>query len=376
MGGWTSFPTSTKCYKYVETSPAEAGQHCAGLTVGGELASAPDRETNDFIRSLTWNDVILGAERTGGEWRWTDGTVFSFTNWGEGEPRAGGERVLVSHQSGQWSAVPEWSPTAASALLQAGTRTRAEVELMTEQQRREAMVQDLGSLSNHTLAELRALPTNDSVRSLVGFLFLSTFIEAGSAGKRSKLKNMNYDGQRRSLIRSLRRHSGTTAQLQDMGDLELVTLAKVSRRAVCQVRRCSTDPARCHAPAPDCCSAECPCAEGAGLCRRDEDCEGELGCGHDNCPGGHGHCCTACSNTTGCSSTCPCDLGESGCNQDDHCRGDLKCGTDGVCCSTAEGCSASCPCNDGEAGCVQAEDCRSSRCGLDGVCCTTDGCSE
>ena len=56
---------------------------------GGELASVPDKDTNDF---LSYAEVTggrrswIGGQKVDGEWTWSDGTPWDFENWLPGQP--------------------------------------------------------------------------------------------------------------------------------------------------------------------------------------------------------------------------------------------------------------------------------------------------
>ena len=121
----------------------------------------------------------------------------------------------------------------------------------------------------------------------------------------------------------------------DWNDAE--SSSSLIRHYICQ----SKEPMRCDPKNNhwSCCSDTTPCGVGEGDCDRDSHCAGDLKCGKDNCPAGHGNmdCCTATppmrcdpkdNNWSCCSDTTPCGIGEGDCDKDSHCAGDLKCGQD------------------------------------------------
>ena len=67
----------------------DAEQECQSF--GGNLASIPNEATNNFLNNLgdkqsfKW---IGGYDfNTGGEWKWSDGTPWSYTKWGKNYPK-------------------------------------------------------------------------------------------------------------------------------------------------------------------------------------------------------------------------------------------------------------------------------------------------
>ena len=62
------------------------------------LVSIPDKITNDFLNSLTMVETWAGGYlKSEGQWAWTDGSEWKYTNWAQGQPnnRRGVEDVLV-----------------------------------------------------------------------------------------------------------------------------------------------------------------------------------------------------------------------------------------------------------------------------------------
>ena len=92
----------------------EAREHCQEVSpnIGGDLASIPDEDTNEFLQSLTPTkeaDVWVGGHRSSGngeEWTWSDGTSWQYNNWFEGQPdNLGGVQTHLSFNfdhSGHW----------------------------------------------------------------------------------------------------------------------------------------------------------------------------------------------------------------------------------------------------------------------------------
>ena len=99
--GWSRNQTS--CYwvallSYDYTSWVEANKRCPQFHPAAHLASSGSELENDFITKLHPGDPShfwLGGEdfKEEGNWVWTDGTPFTFTNWltdGHGTQGSGG----------------------------------------------------------------------------------------------------------------------------------------------------------------------------------------------------------------------------------------------------------------------------------------------
>ncbi|XP_037540516.1 ladderlectin-like [Nematolebias whitei] len=76
----------------------------------GHLASFHDENEYKFIRELiltasgtNTKSWVGGTKGQNDEWKWTDGSIFSYTHWGEGEPNnAGGhENCMDMNWNGQ-----------------------------------------------------------------------------------------------------------------------------------------------------------------------------------------------------------------------------------------------------------------------------------
>jgi len=87
--GWINF--KNKCYK-----PFKAKGKLSWLSANyncnlerAQLASIPNKEFGDFIKTLFSTNLLTGGFRIGpnsDQFSWTDGTPFEYTDWGSGEP--------------------------------------------------------------------------------------------------------------------------------------------------------------------------------------------------------------------------------------------------------------------------------------------------
>ena len=95
--GWSGDTSSTLCYQYFSTyeSWTDASSYCQNL--GGELASVTSSDINDFLTTLTEDMAWIGGYKdTDGNWNWSDGSTFDYTNWYTDQPdNARGEQDKI-----------------------------------------------------------------------------------------------------------------------------------------------------------------------------------------------------------------------------------------------------------------------------------------
>jgi len=91
------YPFLNKCYQKIEPendiSWTDANFECNNR--GGQLASIPNAETNDFISSLLADkdQTYIGLIKSGpadDQWTWTDGSPFDYENFGPEQPSGDG----------------------------------------------------------------------------------------------------------------------------------------------------------------------------------------------------------------------------------------------------------------------------------------------
>ena len=112
--GWAFSEQTNLCYKLVnvKTIRADAIKTCkeATLNPSANLASIPDQDTNFFLARLNYKiSAWIGASKSSeGDWVWSDGRQWNYTNWGtDGEPSIGDQIVFnwPGLSSGQWTNV-------------------------------------------------------------------------------------------------------------------------------------------------------------------------------------------------------------------------------------------------------------------------------
>ena len=81
---------------------------------GGELASVPDQAANVFLTTLTSARAWIGGTDEGseGDWRWSDGTPWSYDSWKVNEPNNlwGSQHYsVINHKGiGNWDDERGW----------------------------------------------------------------------------------------------------------------------------------------------------------------------------------------------------------------------------------------------------------------------------
>ncbi|CAH1244762.1 VCAN [Branchiostoma lanceolatum] len=113
--GWSEY--NNHCYKFFrdQLNWSEANKKCKEL--GANLASVTSAEENNFIAGLIVNApkrvtrhlVWFGLRLVDKQWKWTDGSPLSYTNWAPGEPGK------------NWSWWPGKSEDCSNVYSQAGT---------------------------------------------------------------------------------------------------------------------------------------------------------------------------------------------------------------------------------------------------------------
>jgi len=116
--GWE--PHKNKCFKTFSTendiSWMDANFNCNNER--GQLASIPNEETNDFLKTVSASErTIIGGFATGQApnpdlWTWTDGTPWSYMNWAPDRPNnegAGGMQEYCLEMNRDQDQIGEWN---------------------------------------------------------------------------------------------------------------------------------------------------------------------------------------------------------------------------------------------------------------------------
>merc|ERR1712242_451640 len=114
--GWEFNPDNEKCYKYVgENKNWQDGQkYCIARAPNpfGDLATAPDKKTNEFISSVNKNRGWIGGFKNPG-WTWSDGSEWGFTSWAKGQPdnagKDGEDKLEINWGEGPGRGVGTWN---------------------------------------------------------------------------------------------------------------------------------------------------------------------------------------------------------------------------------------------------------------------------
>ncbi|XP_013888866.1 galactose-specific lectin nattectin [Austrofundulus limnaeus] len=107
LPGWTRYAGQCYLFRATATSWADAEGYCNRF--GAHLTSIQGPDQYRFIRRLiekatgTNTRTWVGGTNTDGDWTWIDGSPFTFTNWGPGEPNnaGGNEHCMDINLNGQ-----------------------------------------------------------------------------------------------------------------------------------------------------------------------------------------------------------------------------------------------------------------------------------
>merc|ERR1719250_54490 len=112
--GWKEF--NQACYRYGDSAKTweDAESVCQGQTwqgVQGHLASVHSEEENIFVASLAEETIWLCPHdlHQEGQWTWTDGTEFSYSNWAKGEPNNHGNNEDCMEIASPTSEEKQWN---------------------------------------------------------------------------------------------------------------------------------------------------------------------------------------------------------------------------------------------------------------------------
>ena len=99
MAGENLAPTATSNY----LNWADAENYCQGQ--GAHLASVHSAEESNFLTGLTSERHWLGGTDVAleGNWVWSDGTAWTFTDWTSGEPNNGAVENCLMKKGTQWN---------------------------------------------------------------------------------------------------------------------------------------------------------------------------------------------------------------------------------------------------------------------------------
>merc|ERR1712063_134386 len=109
--GWSGLIHTGQCYKHIQTKTTwtEARKFCQNLSPSADLASIPDKITNDFLTNLAsskfWTGGFKNVWENGG-YVWVNGDKWTgYTAWAKGEPNGGKEKQCIevhTESSGSW----------------------------------------------------------------------------------------------------------------------------------------------------------------------------------------------------------------------------------------------------------------------------------
>ena len=109
--GWTHFKHTNKCYIFIDEKLEWEAARESCVEKSGDLASAPDEQTNKFLTSITSKKALIGGKKDeNGNWSWLDGSPWLFQSWAPKQPSDSndGEDYLeiLNPVKGLWNDVP------------------------------------------------------------------------------------------------------------------------------------------------------------------------------------------------------------------------------------------------------------------------------
>ncbi|XP_018958711.1 ladderlectin-like [Cyprinus carpio] len=115
--GWTNF--GVRCYKFFPqtVNMITAERNCQNLD--SNLASVHNKMENDFLLSLLPSSSMrswIGAHDAiqDGQWVWSDGTPYDYTNWCSNEPNGGDSENFVEIN---WTSNQCWNDASYSTSM-------------------------------------------------------------------------------------------------------------------------------------------------------------------------------------------------------------------------------------------------------------------
>ena len=112
--------------------------------------------------------------------------------------------------------------TAADALIYGGWKTIAQTDTMDDNDKRNTLIVQLEKISAHSIQALQQFPTLDNLQSLVGFAYITTFLESKRIMTTAERTSGSYEDQRNTLMSAVsNRGFFDLSYLQSLGDIEL-----------------------------------------------------------------------------------------------------------------------------------------------------------
>ena len=118
--------------------------------------------------------------------------------------------------------VLESAPGLTEALIYGGWKTQAETASMDSNNKRNTLIDRLNQNSLHSIQELQQMTNIDSLRSLVGLAYITTFLKSKKIKTTAWRESNYYEEQRNALIIAINnRGFFEVSYLQSLSDVEL-----------------------------------------------------------------------------------------------------------------------------------------------------------
>ena len=107
-------------------------------------------------------------------------------------------------------------------MIYGGWKTKAETDTMNDNDKRNTLIVELEKISAQSIQSLQQFPTLDNLKSLVGFAYITTFLESKRIITTAEQAAGSYEDLRNTLMSAVsNRGFFDLSYLQSLGDIEV-----------------------------------------------------------------------------------------------------------------------------------------------------------